>query len=216
MKVIMKLIIGNKNYSTWSLRPWLLLTAFNVEFDEINVSLNDDGLRQRLLQFSASAKMPVLQDDGITIWDTLAICEYISEIYLNGNGWPKDINSRAIARSMTAEMHSGYGNIRNELPMNIRATRRLEVSVKTQNEIDYIDNLWTTHQNDSYLFGDFGIVDCFFTPIASRFKTYGLTLSPQAQAYADRLLGHAAMQKWSQAANLETEILPVDEAGVDV
>lgn len=212
----MKLIIGNKNYSTWSLRPWLLLTAFNVEFDEINVSLNDDGLRQRLLQFSASAKMPVLQDDGITIWDTLAICEYISEIYLNGNGWPKNINSRAIARSMTAEMHSGYGNIRNELPMNIRATRRLEVSVKTQNEIDYIDNLWTTHQNDSYLFGDFGIVDCFFTPIASRFKTYGLTLSPQAQAYADRLLGHAAMQKWSQAANLETEILPVDEAGVDV
>ncbi|MCJ8323561.1 MAG: glutathione S-transferase family protein [Rhizobiales bacterium] len=212
----MKLIIANKNYSTWSLRPWLLLKAHHIEFDEINVSLREDGLRQRLLQYSESAKMPVLHDEGLVIWDTLAICEYISEVYLAGKGWPIDAKQRAIARSITAEMHSGYGNIRNDLPMNIRAKRKVDISKEVQREIDYIDNLWAKCQQDGYLFGDYGIVDGFFTPVASRFNTYGIKLSSNAQIYADKLLTHPAMQEWSQAARLETETLPVDEAGVDV
>lgn len=212
----MKLIIGNKNYSTWSLRPWLLLKAFNIEYEELLVSLGGDDLRQRLLQYSASAKVPVLHDDDLEIWDTLAICEYVSEVYLGGKGWPNDTKQRALARSITSEMHSGFGNIRNELPMNIRSMRSVEISDATKVEINHIDEIWSKSRKNGYLFDEYGIVDCFFTPVASRFKTYGIKLSPIAQSYADKLLAHPAMQEWSKAAKLETEILSFDEAGVDI
>lgn len=213
----MKLIIGNKNYSTWSLRPWLLLQAFNVKFDEQLISLADEGLSQRLHQFSKSNKVPVLVDDGLTIWDTLAICEYISENFLDGKGWPKDVKQRAIARSVVAEMHAGFGHIRSEMHMNIKARRKIDLSDQAKVEIQRVDEIWAEYaQKDSYLFDDYSIADCFFTPVASRFQTYGVNLSPKAQAYADKLLNHPAMQEWSQAAKLETEVLAADEVGVEV
>lgn len=212
----MKLIIGNQNYSTWSLRPWLLLSAFEVGFNDQVVSLRDDGLSERLHHYSQSNKVPVLIDGDLTVWDTLAICEYISETYLDSKGWPLDKNQRALARATTAEMHSGFLNIRNEMPMNVKARRKIDLSDAAKIEIGHMDDIWAMHADGAFLFGDYGIVDCFFTPVASRFKTYGTKLSPKAQAYADRLLTHPAMQKWTEAALLETEILPVDEAGTDV
>ncbi|PCI85090.1 MAG: glutathione S-transferase [Hyphomicrobiales bacterium] len=212
----MKLIIGNQNYSTWSLRPWLLLSAFELKFNDQLVSLLGAGASARLATFSDAKKVPVLIDEGVAIWDTLAICEYISENYIDGKGWPAEKMQRALARSLTAEMHSSFASIRNEMPMNISARRRVDLSDLAKAEITYIGGIWTKHLDDAFLFGDYGIVDCFFTPVASRFKTYGVELSPLAQAYADRLLAHPAMQKWTAAALLETEILPLAEVGVEV
>lgn len=212
----MKLIIGNQNYSTWSLRPWLLLRAFNIKFNQQIVSLLGDDTSQRLATFSNSKKVPILIDGELTIWDTLAICEYISETHLDGRGWPKDKAARAHARSTTAEMHSSFFNIRNEMPMNVKARRKIDLSDATSAEITYVDDIWARHKQGGFLFGDYGIVDCFFTPVASRFQTYGIQLSPPAQAYADRLLAHPAMQEWTEAACLETEILAKDETGVEV
>lgn len=212
----MKLIIGNQNYSSWSLRPWLFLTAYGIEFEQQVVSLHDDGMRDRLLDISASAKVPVLDDDGFKIWDTLAICEYVSEVYLDGKGWPQDVKRRAIARALTAEMHAGFAHLRGQMPMNIRGRRKLNPSAATQQEIAHIDAIWSEYsKDDGYLFGDYGIVDCFFTPVASRFRTYNIKLSPAARAYCNKLLKHPAMLKWSEMAKAETETLSSDKAGID-
>lgn len=209
----MKLIIGNQNYSSWSMRPWLLLTAFGIEFDQQVISLRDEGMRGRLLEVSAAAKVPILVDNGLKIWDTLAICEYISEVYLDGKGWPQDVKQRAIARAFTAEMHAGFAALRGEMPMNVRARHKITLSEAAKMEISHIDAIWSECADDAFLFGDYGIVDCFFSPVASRFQTYGIEISAKAQAYADRLLSHAAMQKWTEMARLETEFLRVDEVG---
>lgn len=213
---MLKLIIGNQNYSSWSMRPWLLLNAFNVEFEQQLVSLANEGMSARLAQFSRSAKVPILVDGDLSIWDTLAISEYISETYLNGKGWPQAPNERAIARAMAAEMHSSFGNLRGEMPMNIRARRKINLSAAALMEIAHIDEIWSQSAADGYLFGDYGIVDCFFSPVASRFKTYGVKISANAQAYCDRLLSHSAMQKWTKMALKEVEILSADETGEPV
>lgn len=210
----MKLIIGNQNYSSWSLRPWLLLTAFGMEFEQQVVSLHDDGMRERLLAISTAAKVPVLLDDGLKIWDTMAICEYISEVYLDGKGWPQDVKQRAIARAITAEMHAGFAHLRGQMPMNIGGRRKLNPTPETQAEIAHIDAIWSEYaQNGEYLFGEYGIVDCFFTPVAARFRTYNIKLSPAARGYCNQLLKHTAMQKWEKMAIAETEILSSDKAG---
>ncbi len=214
----MKLVIGNKNYSTWSLRPWLLLSAFNVEFEEIQESLVQEGIKERFGKYSPSGKVPVLIDGELTVWDSLAICEYISEQYLQGKGWPKDSIKRAEARTICAEMHSSFIALRNEMPMNCRATRKLEPSVAAKGDIARIDSIWSyyTEQNSPlgpWLFGKFSIADCFFAPVASRFLTYGVTLSAAAQKYSALLLKHKSVIAWTEAAQAETEIIPKDEAG---
>lgn len=210
---MLKLIIGNQNYSSWSLRPWLLLKAFDIEFEQQVVSLASEGMSARLAQFSKSAKVPILVDGDLTIWDTLAISEYISETYLGGKGWPLASNERAIARAMVAEMHSGFGNLRDEMPMNIRARRKITLTTAALKDIAHIDEIWSQSRADGYLFGDYGIVDCFFSPVASRFNTYGVELSDKAQAYCERLLAHSAMRKWTKMALKEIETLAADETG---
>ena len=214
----MKLVIGNKNYSTWSLRPWLLLSAFNVEFEEIQESLAEEGIKERFEQYSSSGKVPVLIDGELTVWDSLAICEYVSEQYLQGKGWPKDINRRAEARAVCAEMHSSFMALRNEMPMNCRATRKLDPSSAAKVDIAHIDSIWSyyTEKNSPFgpwLFGEFSIADCFFAPVALRFLTYGVTLSAAAQKYASLLLKHKSVVAWTEAAQAEIEIVPRDEAG---
>lgn len=212
----MKLIIGNQNYSSWSLRPWLLLTAFGLDFEQQVVSLHDDGMRERLLEISASAKVPVLIDNGLKVWDTLAICEYVSEVYLDGKGWPQDVKQRAIARAITAEMHAGFAHLRGQMPMNIRGRRKLNPSGATKAEIAHIDDIWSEYAKEgAYLFGDYGIADCFYTPVAARFRTYNIKLSSAAHAYCNQLLKHEAMQKWVVMSKAETEILSSDKAGID-
>lgn len=214
----MQLVIGNKNYSSWSLRPWLLLRHFQVEFTEVQESLRQEGLRERFLRYSPSGRVPVLIDNGLTVWDSLAICEYVSEVYLHGTGWPDDPWQRALARSLAAEMHSGFVPLRNELPMNLRAHRRVQLSEAARVSLRRVEEIWSDclrrpGNTGPWLFGRFSIADCMFAPMALRFPTYGVTLEPAAQAYVDRIQAEPNVKDWIAAALQESEIIPEDEAG---
>ncbi len=216
----MQLVIGNKNYSSWSLRPWLLLRAFNVAFDEQWVSLDGPDLTARLKAFSDSARVPVLNDGELSIWDSMAICEYINEVHLLGIGWPSDTVDRALARAVCAEMHSGFVALRSEMPMNIRASRIIDPSEACLADIARVDQIWSRYaransNGDLRLFGEFGISDCMFAPVVMRFKTYQPELSNAAKDYMASMLDTTALKEWIADALKETEILDVDEAGVD-
>lgn len=225
---MLRLIIGNKNYSTWSMRPWVFLKAFEVEFEEhLELLTPADTVRERLLRHSPSARVPVLQDGELRVWDSLAICEYVSERYLNGGGYPADAVARAEARVLTAEMHAGFAHLRDALPMNIRAKRRVELDKKVRADIARIDEIWSHYparyqsksQNneDGWLCGRFSIADCFYAPVAMRFATYAdIALSNAATHYWQRLCAHPAVQAWRQGGLAEDGIVPVDEAGEDI
>jgi len=215
---MLKLVIGNKNYSSWSLRPWMLLSFFSLDFEEVKASLNAEGLSERLGQYSPTSRVPVLMDDDLTVWDSLAICEYVSERYLDGKGWPSDVVKRAEARAVTAEMHAGFAGLRSEMPMNCRALRRVEPSAQTRRDIARVDEIWAKGMSAGgpWLFGELSIVDCFYAPVVMRFKTYGVELSAGAQQYQDFFLQNDVLSEWVDAAKQETEIVPEDEAGVDV
>lgn len=216
----MQLVIGNKNYSTWSLRPWLLLRAFSIDFEEQWVSLQAPNLSERLKAFSGSARVPVLNDGELSIWDSLAICEYVNEVYLKGVGLPSAIGDRALARAVCAEMHAGFGALRSEMPMNIRASRIIEPSDACLSDIARVDEIWSSYarensDGDLRLFGEFGISDCMFAPVVMRFFTYQPQVSGKAKAYMDSMLEHPALKQWIAEALQETEIVDVDEAGAD-
>jgi glutathione S-transferase len=214
----MKLIIGNKNYSSWSLRGWLALKAFDVPFEEIKLSLFSDEFYTELAKHSPVGKVPVLVDGDLSVWDSLAICEYINETYLDGKGWPVDKSKRAVARSVVADMHSGLFGIRTEMPMNCRARRHVELSDQAKKEVDTLDALWTklraeNAQNGDYLFGKFSLADAFFAPVMFRFKTYGIALSAAASEYQTTMLMHRAMQEWLDDAIAETDVYAASETG---
>ena len=214
----MQLIIGEKNYSTWSMRPWLLLRAFNVSFTEIVETLADEvSLCSRLLRYSPTARVPVLQDGDTVIWDSLAICEYVSETRLSGGGWPADAANRAQARALTAEMHAGFVALRTALPMNIRARRRVPFSDAVLRDVRRINEIWAAAPSGGWLCGEFSIADCFYAPVAMRFLTYAdIPLSAAARAYGDRLAGAGAVQEWCRLAFAETTVVAVDEVGDDI
>lgn len=214
----MQLVIGNKNYSSWSMRPWVMLRHFGIAFEEIKVALFSDGYQQVLAQYSPSLRVPVLIDGGHTIWDSLAICEYVSEKHLDGSGYPADIYTRARCRSYCNEMHAGFMAIRSQLPMNIRAERRVALSAGVAAECRRVEQIWTEARQASgkggdYLFGDFSIADCMYAPMAMRFLSYGVKLSPVAQAYVQTLRANPAVQAWCDAARVEPEVLPDYEIG---
>jgi glutathione S-transferase len=214
----MKLIIGNKNYSSWSLRGWLALKAFDVPFEEIKLSLFSDEFYTELAKHSPVGKVPVLVDGDLSVWDSLSICEYLNENYLSGKGWPVDKSKRAVARSVVADMHSGLFGIRTEMPMNCRARRHVELSDQAKKEVATLDALWTklraeNAQNGDYLFGKFSLADAFFAPVMFRFKTYGIALSAAASEYQTTMLMHPAMQEWLDDAIAETDVYAAGEIG---
>jgi len=209
----MELIIGNLNYSSWSLRPWLLLRHFDIEFDVHKVSLNHDDLPGYLSQFSPAGKVPVLVDGDTKVWDSLAICEYINEKYLDGRGWPKDPVERAKARSVVCEMHADYSAMRREMPMNCRASRKVTLSADAKRDVGRVDRIWSEATGD-WLFGDFSIADCFFAPVIFRFHTYPVYLSDAALKYGNRMMHHPAMQEWLNHAMAEEELLEMDDVEV--
>ncbi len=216
----MKLVIGNKNYSSWSLRPWLLLTHFGVAFEEVSESLQMDNLSQRLNAYSPSNRVPVFMHDELVIWDSLAICEYANEQLLNDCALPKNVNARAYARSISAEMHSGFAALRNAMPMNIRARRKVDIDATVQKDLARIEQIFGESRlrfadQSPWLAGEFSIADCMFAPVASRLKTYGVSLSAEAMEYVAMIHELPAMQCWTAAALLETEIVREDEAGTD-
>jgi glutathione S-transferase len=217
--ITMKLVIGNKNYSTWSLRPWLLAHAFGVEFEEVNESLVNDHLAERLGKYSPTNRVPVLidkqdeqLDSELAVWDSLAICEYISEHYLDQKGWPLDARLRAHARSIVAEMHAGFNALRNEMPMNIRAKREIEITPAAFKDIQRIDDIFS-HRQGKWLFGEFSIADCFYAPVILRFLTYGVKLSSEAQSYCETMLAHKSIQQWVKDSKADTEYVAEDEVG---
>lgn len=216
----MKLIIANKNYSSWSLRGWLALKAFDVPFEEINLKLFTDEFYQVLESYGAAGKVPVLVDDGLTVWDSLAICEYVNDKCLSGKGWPDDLTARAQARSYVAEMHSGFMSLRNEMPMNCRARRMVNLTDSAKKDIEQVDKLWSEacqrYSNEGpWLFGQFSLADVFYAPVVLRFVTYGIEVSEVSQRYMDAVMAHPAIGEWLQEALKETEIVELDEAGED-
>jgi glutathione S-transferase len=213
---VLKLVIGNKNYSSWSMRPWLQLRESGIAFEEVRIALfNGDGWRQELASFTPSGKVPVLLDGDLPIWDSLAICEYVREKDARAIGWPTDTAARGVARAVSAEMHSGFQALRNELPMNIRARRVLgvdDLSDACRADIARIDTLWCSARQrygaeGPWLFGRLSIADLMYAPVATRFVTYGIAVSAEAQRFIEAVHGLASFRAWAADAAAETERL---------
>jgi glutathione S-transferase len=212
----MKLVIGDKNYSSWSMRPWVLLTHFGIAFDEVLIELDEPGTKASILQYSASGKVPCLiGDDGFAVWDSLAIAETLAERFPQHALWPRDANARARARSVSAEMHSGFVALRGAMPMNIRFTRRgVGSTPDVLADVARIDAIWReclAASGGPFLFGEFSIADAMYAPVVMRFNSYQPKLSPQAAAYVERVTALPAVAAWIEAARRETHIVADDE-----
>jgi len=221
----LKLVIGNKNYSSWSLRPWFFLKNLNIEFKEELVWLFEDDTKARLSPYFSNEKVPVLVDFSITlqdgnplqVWDTLAIIEHIAARF--NKGWPEDVANKAIARAVSAEMHSGFTGIRNALPMNCKKhfpNYPIEADVKQ--DIDRIVAVWEYCQSQklaenrgAWLFGGFSGADAMFAPVVMRMIGYDVKLSGFARDYTQMVLENDAMQEWVNAGKLETHVIDEDE-----
>ncbi len=215
----MELFIGNKNYSSWSLRAWYLMSKFELEFDEIQLVLDTPDFYSELKKHFTVQKVPALIDGDLHVWDSLAICEYINDAYLSQVAWPKYVTQRATARALSAEMHSGFMALRSEIPMNIRAKRKITLSDDAKKDIARIDDIFAKQQEiypNQWMFGDFSIVDAMYAPIVLRLKTYQVTLSKAANSYCQHVLACPVLQSWITQALQETDIVDADEAGVDL
>ena len=215
----MKLIIGNKNYSSWSLRSWLLLREAGIEFEEQRIALDTDDSAAELAAASPACRVPVLLLDDLVIWDTLAIAETVAERWPEKSLWPVDAAARAYARSITAEMHSGFFTLRETMPMNCRAMgRKVLIPDDLATDINRIFDIWSDcqrryHSAGDWLFGKFSVADAMFAPVVLRFRTYGINLPESASVYPERLLNSASMQDWLLAAESEIEVIRTDEKG---
>ena len=207
----LKLVIGNKNYSSWSMRPWLALRANHIAFEEVFIPLyTGDADKQRILGFTRSGKVPALIDGDVTVWDSLAIIEYLAERFPDARLWPDDRASRAHARSVSAEMHSGFMALRNECAMNLhRPIRSVALSQDARPNIARMQEIWLECRQrygklGPFLFGTFGAVDAMFAPVVYRFRTYAIDVVPEAQAYMDTMMALPAVDEWTKAGLAET------------
>jgi glutathione S-transferase len=200
------LVVGNKNYSSWSLRAWLAMKVLGLPFREVRIPLYGPESKRALLEYSPAGKVPCLVDGEVRVWDSLAILEYLAERH--PALWPADAALRARARSISAEMHSGFPNLRQHMCMNIR--KRLPGKGRTPEvlaEIARIVALWSDARGP-FLFGAFGAADAMYAPVVLRFRTYAVELPPACRAYADAVLALPALQQWMRDAERETESLP--------
>lgn len=202
------LVLGDKNYSSWSLRPWLLMSMFDIPFEEINVDIYNKGARARILEHSPSGKVPALKTGDLIIWDTMAIIEYLAECHPELAIWPKDREARAMARVVSAEMHSGFTDLRNEMPMDMNSSKPVDALSKgVGHDVARIVEVWRMCRENygsggEFLFGDFCAADAIFAPVTSRFCTYGVDLSAHgddgmAQAYCKEVLSLPAIKEWT-------------------
>ena len=211
------LIIGNKNYSSWSLRPWIFLKQNNIEFEEIRVALFTDSTAEQLSEYGSDLKVPILKDGQLVVWDSLSILEYVSENHLHARGWPGDRQARAMARSISCEMHSSFSNVRNSLPMNCRKIfQNVNLTAQTEREIERIKLLWRQcrtryGQDGEWLFGAYSIADAMFAPIALRFHGYNIPLEGIELSYVQNVLNQPAIIEWMAAGVLEKEVIAEDE-----
>jgi glutathione S-transferase len=208
------LVIGNKNYSSWSMRPWVALRGAGIAFNEVLIPLyTGDADKKRILGFTQSGKVPALIDGDITVWDSLAIIEYAAEKGPDAGLWPTDAAARAHARSVSAEMHSGFMPLRNECGMNIhRPVAAKALSDDAQANIVRIQQIWTEcreryGQHGPYLFGAFSAADAMFAPVVHRFRTYAIEVRPPVRAYMETMLANPAFAEWTEAALAETLLI---------
>lgn len=215
----MTLVIGNRNYSSWSLRAWLLLAEAGIEFDVRRIALDQPGTAAELRKYTPAGRVPVLLLDGHAVWDSLAIAETIAERWPEYKLWPEDPRARAHARSISAEMHAGFAAMRAALPMNCRARgRKVLLAADVTSDIDRIIGIWSDCQarycrQGDWLFGRFSIADAMYAPVALRFRSYGIPLPETCDRYPARLLESKALQSWLAAAEAETEVIEKEEIG---
>jgi glutathione S-transferase len=213
------LVIGNKNYSSWSLRAWLLLSEAGIAFDEIRIALDVPGTADELGKYSPAGRVPVLLIDRHPVWDSLAIAETVAERWPDRGLWPDDADARAYARSICAEMHAGFAVLRESMPMNCRAMgRKVALPDSLARDIDRVFEIWADCQkrygtDSGWLFGRFSVADAMYAPVVLRFRTYGINLPQSASRSPARLLESRAMQDWLVAAESETEVIEQDELG---
>lgn len=211
------LVIGNHNYSSWSLRPWLVLRAIGEPFEMLRIPLDQPETKARILEHSPAGRVPVLLEDDIVVWESAAIIDHLADSH--PELWPADPAARAMARSISAEMHSGFAALRNALPMNIRANgRKVAASVEVRADIARIVAIWETARErfgagGPWLFGAWSAADAMYTPVASRFRSYGIDLSTVAATYRDTALDSPAMRDWTRLAEAETETIEHEEVG---
>ncbi len=205
----MKLHIGNKSYSSWSLRPWLLLTHAGIPFEERVIPLDQSSSAADIAAVSGAGRVPVLVDGSLTVWDSLAICEYLAERFPEKALWPRDAAARAVARAVSAEMHSGFTALRSACPFKVRETIAYAPSPEVQADVRRITAVWEDCRQrfgggGPFLFGGFSIADAYYAPVVSRFRTYGMALSGASAAWADAVWSLPAYERWRQGAAAET------------
>lgn len=209
------LIIGNKNYSSWSLRAWLLLRQFRIRFKEVRIPLAEANTAALMAQYSPSGKVPVLFLGSLSIGDSLAIAETVNERFLDGQGWPSQPDLRALGRSAVAEMHSGFVALRSAMPMNCRRkVQGFKADAATQKDIDRVCQILSdllARSDGPFLLGEFSIADAFYAPVASRFATYGITVPKAVGQWMSQLNQLKSMQEWMQAAQAESETIADSE-----
>jgi glutathione S-transferase len=203
------LVIGNRNYSSWSMRAWLALEQTGARFREQHVWFDEDGDRKQRLALSPAGRVPILLHGDLTVWDSLAIAEYLAELYPEAGLWPARREARALARALCAEMHSGFVEIRSRMPLNCRASATpREPHVELNAEIERMVQIWTETRRHHgkggpYLFGARSAADAFFAPVASRFRTYAVRLDGEAATYAESVLRMPAVRDWIEKAESE-------------
>ncbi len=211
------IVIGTKTYSSWSLRGWLAVAHTGLPFRETKLALDTEEFYREIEAFSPTKCVPALQDGDIQVWDSLAIIDYCAHLAPEKNWWPTGKAAYARARSICAEMHSGFMALRGAAPMNFRGSwKDLTLSEAVQRDVNRIDQIWQEcregfGQAGAFLFGEFGAADMMYAPVASRFRTYGIQLSPISQAYVDSILNHPLVLQWQEDEGTETQVVAQDE-----
>ncbi len=210
------LYVGNKNYSSWSLRPWIALEACGIPFEDVVIPFDFENGNPKFRDISPTGRVPVLHHGDVRVWESLAIIEYAAELFPKAGLWPEDPAERAVARSYSMEMLSGFQALRNACPMNMRREKRgIEVSKAVADNVERIETIWreaVARSGGPFLLGRFAAADAMFAPVVNRFEVYDLTRNPGSLEYMDAVKTHPAFQKWQEAALAETWVVPEDEA----
>jgi glutathione S-transferase len=213
------LVIGTRNYSSWSLRPWLLMRHLGIEFTEQVMHFDTDDFRREVPGLSPTGRVPVLLHGDLRVWESIAICEYASEL-AGGRGWPEDRAARAHARATAAEMHAGFAAMRSQCPMNVRARgRRVESTPELERDLRRIDLLWggcraAFGAGGAWLYGRYSVADAMYAPVALRLATYGLEVGAAATSYVATVLDDPLLAPWLEAARTENVVIPHEEVGL--
>jgi glutathione S-transferase len=213
----LKLILGNKNYSSWSLRPWIAMRHAGLDFDEVVIPLYEPGSREKVLHYSPAGKVPILIDGDMTIWESLAILEHLAEKFPKAALWPADEKARAHGRAISAEMHAGFGALRRHCPMNMRRRRRkLALTPEVVEDVRRIEVIWTECRerfgdSGAFLLGAFSAADAMYAPVVSRFYSYDIGVGAVAEAYMATMMSLPAWKEWENAGEHEPWVMPGNE-----